>query len=151
MWYRIFARSEAEVPPTALLEHLHTQGRTVRGTFRGDDLGWIGAELSLGEGTPVYVERYVASEEGFRADLNTWAAWLETADYSPNSGPLMEHVIQTKQLFILRKPIDHADEVTVERLCLETCRFLAERGDGVYQIDGQGWFAADGTMVLQEY
>ena len=23
--------------------------------------------------------------------------------------------------------------------------------DGVYQIDGHGWFAADGTLLLQEY
>ena len=56
-----------------------------------------------------------------------------------------------KLAFTLRRPIDHADEATLERMCLETVRFLAAHSDGVYQIDGQGWFAADGTLLLQEY
>ena len=151
MWYRVFARSEAEVAPAALLEHLQSRGVQVRGNFRGDDLGWTGAELLLGAGTPVFLERYLAEADGIRADLNSWAAWLETADYSPNSGPLMERVIQTKQLFTLRKPIDAADEIALDLLCLEASQFLAASADGVYQIDDAGWFAADGTMLVQEY
>jgi hypothetical protein len=101
--------------------------------------------------TPVHLERYLATEEGIRADLNSWAAWLETADYSPNHGPLMQHVISTRQLFTLRRPIDHADEVLVEKLCLGVCRFLSGITDGVYQVDDEGFFAADGTLLLQEY
>src|SRR5262245_4498016 len=107
MWYRIFARSDSEVPPVELLEHLLARGIVVQGRFRGDDLCWTGAELIVGEGTPVYLDRYLTQEDDIRSELDSWAAWLETADYSPNSGPLMERVIQTKQLFTLRKPIDH--------------------------------------------
>jgi hypothetical protein len=72
-------------------------------------------------------------------------------DFDPNSPRLMQHVVQTKQLVTLRKPLDHADEAALDRLCLEAVRFLAANTDGVYQIDGQGWFAADGTLLLQEY
>ena len=46
-------------------------------------------------------------------------------DYSPAHRPLMERVIQTQQLVTLRKPLDHADEVTLETLCEEAVRFLA--------------------------
>src|SRR5881275_78737 len=91
------------------------------------------------------------SEEGIRAELNTWAAWLETCDYSPNHAALMEWVIQTRQLYTLRRPLDHADEVRLERVCVGTCRFLAGATDGVYQLDAEGFFAADGTLLLQEY
>ena len=72
-------------------------------------------------------------------------------DYSPNHGPLMRHVIQTQQLIVLRGPLATADEVTAERVLLAACRFLAASTDGVYQIDGRGWFAADGELLLQEY
>jgi hypothetical protein len=95
--------------------------------------------------------RYLASEDDIRDDLNAYAAELETCDYSPNSTHLMEHAIQTKQLITLRKPIDAADEVLTESVLEESCRFLAAATDGVYQIDGRGWFAADGMLLLQEY
>jgi hypothetical protein len=60
-------------------------------------------------------------------------------------------MIGTKQLFTLRQPIDHANEVLVEKLCVTICQFLAGRTDGVYQADGQGFFAPDGMLWLQEY
>lgn len=151
MWYRVFGRGESSPAPAALVEHLRAAGLAVEGHFRGDDLGWTAGELRLGPGTPAYLERYLTGEDDLRDDLNTWAAFLETCDYSPNHGVLMERVIQSAQLITLRRPIDLADEVSLDRLCLETCRFLAAAVDGVYQIDGEGWFAADGTLLLQEY
>ena len=152
MWYRVFGLSEAEVPPAALAGHLHALGLAVEPHFKGDDLGWTSGELRLpGGGTPVFVERYLASEDDIRDDLNTYAAELETCDYSPNHGRLMEHAVQTKQLIALRKPLDAADEVTLERLLEEACRLLAAQTDGVYQIDGRGWFSAAGELLLQEY
>ena len=63
----------------------------------------------------------------------------------------MERVIQTQQLIVIRKPLDAVDEVSLEKLLVESCRFLASRMDGVYQIDGEGWFAADGERLLEEY
>ena len=151
MWYRVFCRSDNSLSPSSLLEHLHENALPVAGHFKGDDLGWTGAELILGSASPVYVERFLAKEDNLCADLNTWAGFLETCDYSPNHAMLMECVIQTQQLITLRKPIDHADEVSVDRLCLAVCNFLAAQADGIYQIDDDGWYDVAGTLLLKEY
>ena len=95
--------------------------------------------------------RYLTREDDLRDDLNAHAAELETMDYSSNSGPLMERVIQTKQLITLRKPVDAANEVLLEKVLEEAVRFLAGATDGVYQIDGQGWFEASGELLVREY
>ena len=152
MIYRVFARSTAEVLPSMIAEHLHTAGLPVEPHFHGDELGWTRGQLVLpGGGTPVQLDRYLAKEDDLRDDLNTFAAVLETMTYSPNHRQLMEHVIQTQQLFACRKPLDHADESMLEKLCLTLAQFLAASTDGVYQIDTQGWFAANGELLLQEY
>jgi hypothetical protein len=152
MWYRIFGLSDAEVPPASLAAHLHDAGLAVEPHFKGDDLGWTQGELHLpGGGTPVILARYLADEDDIRDDLNAHAAELETMDYSPNSGPLMARVIQTRQLITIRKPVDAADEVLLERLLEATCWFLAPAIDGLVQIDGRGWFAADGKLLVPEY
>jgi hypothetical protein len=152
MWYRVFSLSDNAVSPAELVEHLHALALPAVPHFRGDDLGWTAGELVMpGDGTPVQLGRYLAKEDDLRDDLNAYAAELETMDFSPNSPKLMQHVVQTQQLVTLRRPLDHADEATLERLCLEAAQFLAANSDGVYQIDGQGWFAADGTLLLQEY
>jgi len=151
MWYRVFCRTGADVPPADLLARVQRPGRPVRGDFRGDDLGWTAAEFSLGSGTPVYVERYVTDVDDLRDDLNTWATWLETQDHEPNHARLMEHVIQSRQLITVRKPLDSSNESAVEDLCQSICRVVAEATDGVYQVEGDGWYAADGRKMLTEY
>jgi hypothetical protein len=151
MWYRVFGRSDVEPSPAALAAHLHAAGLAVEPHFRGDDLGWTEGELRLRVGAPVLLSRYLAHEDDLRDDLNAYAAELETMDYSPNSGPLMERVIQTKQLITLRRPVDVNDEVLLEKVMEEAVRFLARATDGVFQIDGQGWFAAGGELLVQEY
>jgi hypothetical protein len=125
--------------------------RTVAGRFRGDDLGWTQAEFTLGPGSPVYVARYLTGEDDLRDDLNTWAALLETQDHEPNHARLMEHVVQTKQLITIRKPVDHPNESAVEDLCQVLCQTLAAAADGIYQIEGDGWFAATGDRLMTEY
>ena len=152
MWYRVFGRSSNDVPPVALTAHLHAAGLPVEPHFKGDDLGWTSGELRLaGLNTPVLLDRYLAKEDEIRDDLNAYAAILETCDYSPNHASLMERVIQSQQLIVLRKPLDAINEVALEKLLIESCRFLASHTDGVYQIDGEGWFSADGGLLLQEY
>jgi hypothetical protein len=151
VWYRVFCRSADEVPPADLLAKLRGEGLTVEGRFRGDDLGWTAAELTLGRGTPVYIERYLAAADSIRDDLNTWAAWLETLDYSPNNRFLMERVIQSQQLVTIRKPLDHSNEVEVDRVCRAICLLIAASADGVFQIEDDGWYAADGALILKEY
>ena len=147
----MFGSSDVEPSPAELAAHLHALGLAVEPHFKGDDLGWTGAELRLPTGSPVLLARYLAKEDDIRDDLNAHAAELETMDYSPNSPALMRHVIQTKQLFVLRKPIDAADEVTTEKVLELACRFLAAQTQGVYQIDGQGWYTPAGELLLQEY
>jgi hypothetical protein len=151
MWYRVFGSSDAEPSPAALAAHLRALGLAVEPHFKGDDLGWTSGELHLPTGSPVLLARYLTKEDDLRDDLNAHAAELETMDYSPNSGPLMQFVIQTKQLITLRKPVDVVDEVLLEKVLDAATQFLAARTDGVYQIDGRGWFAAAGELLVQEY
>ena len=94
---------------------------------------------------------YLTAEDDLRDDLNAHAAELETMDYDPAHRPLMERVIQTQQLVTLRKPIDCADEAALETACEAAARFLAAGCRGVYQIDGRGWFAATGELLVREY
>lgn len=152
MWYRIFSRVDTPVSPAALVAHLHEQNLPVVPHFKGDDLGWTTGELHLPNGsTPIMLERYLTEEDDLRPQLNTFAAELETMDYSPNHVPLMQRVIETRQMVTFRRPLDHADEVTLDRLCLAICRYLASNSEGIYQIDQIGWHDADSTLLLQEY
>ncbi len=151
MWYRVFGASEMQPAPVAMAAQLHACGLAVAPHFKGDEFGWTSGELRLPTGAPVLLARYLTKEDDLRDDLNAHAAELETMDYSPNSVPLMERVIQTKQLITLRKPVDVPDEVLTEKVLEEACRFLASATNGVYQIDGRGWFAATGELLVQEY
>lgn len=152
MWHRVFGREERPVSPTDLAAHLHAAGLPVAPHFRGDDLGWTAGELRLpGLNTPVTLDCYLAAEDDIRDQLNAHAAELETCDYSPNAAGLVEHVALTRQLIVLRRPVDAADEVALEKLLTAACQYLAARTEGVYQIDGQGWFAANGELLVHEY
>ncbi len=152
VWLRVFGRAPQQPDPDLVLQVAQEQDRAVQGHLRGDEQGWTALELTLREGTtPLLLERYLVTEPGIRAELNAWAAWLETCDYSAEYTSLMERVIQTQQLFTLRKPIDHADEALLDRVCLALCQHLAYCTDGVYQIDQQGFFTPDGQLLLQEY
>ncbi len=151
MWYRVFCATEIEPSPAALTAHLLAAGLAVEPHFKGDDLGWTTGELRLPVGSPVYLARFLTTADDLRDDLNAHAAELETMDYSPNSGPLMARVIQTKQLITLRKPVDAADEVLLEKVLDASAKFLATATEGVYQVDGRGWFTATGELLVQEY
>ncbi|MFO0807879.1 MAG: hypothetical protein U0746_04580 [Gemmataceae bacterium] len=151
MWYRVFSPNEQAVDLGDMLERLHAVGLPATGSFRGDDLGWTSGELRLDRGTPVYVERYLTKEDDLRDDLNTWAAWAETQDHAAGYQDLMQRIIATKQLMTLRKPIDCADEATVERLCEEACLYLARQTAGIWQADGKGFLDADGNVLVPEY
>ena len=77
MYFRVFSLRETTPDLAALLEHLHANGLPAIANFRGDDLGWTGGELILGD-LSVTVERYLTKEDDLRDELNTWAGWLET-------------------------------------------------------------------------
>jgi hypothetical protein len=145
MYFRVFGLTNDAPDLAALLEHLHAVGLPAVAHFRGDDLGWTGGELTVGD-LSVTVERYLTKEDDLRDDLNTWAGWLETRAHEPRHAELMRHIIGTKQLVTLRPPPGGDGD----RLREEVCRWLAGRTDGVYQADGQGFFAADGTLLLAD-
>jgi hypothetical protein len=152
VWHRVFGTNDAGVEPATLLSaQSRDLGVEVTGRFRGDDLGWFEAELGLG-GTRLELQRFLAHEEDLRDDLNSWAAWLETAEDSPESGRLMRHMIGTTQLFTLRQidPADDEYQVLVQELCTGLCQYLAHVTNGVYQVDGQGFFDADGLLLVRE-
>jgi hypothetical protein len=151
MWLRVFSPNSTEVPPAELAGHLHAMGFAHEPHFKGDAHGWTTGELRPTSGSPVMLARYLTTEDDLRDDLNAFAAELETQTYSPNNVILMEKVIQTKQMVTVRKPIDSPDEAALDRLSDAVVMFLAARTGGVYQVDGRGWFATDGTMLLQEY
>jgi hypothetical protein len=143
VWYRVFGASPEMPTPTAILDFLAGRSASVSGDFATDASGWYQADL-LVNGVPLQLERYLAEEEGIRAELNSWAAWLETRENAPEHAHLMERMIQTAQLFTL-----HGGEGS-EQICLDICRFLAGATAGVYQIDERGFFAADGTLLVAE-
>jgi hypothetical protein len=147
MWYRIFGSNDTEPSPTAVLEHLNGLGVAVSGQFHGEGGDWFGAELVVAGKVPLGLERFLASEEGIRAELNSWAAWLETCAPEAEQARLMERMIQVRQLFTLQRP-DEAEGVGP--VCEALCQFLAHATGGTYQIDGRGLFAADGALLVEE-
>jgi hypothetical protein len=149
---RVFCREATEITPVDIAELLHAAGLPVVPHFRGDDLGWTAGTLTLpGPGSPIDLERFLTKEDELRPQLNAFAGELETMDYSPNNVPLMQHVIQTQQLVAIRRPLDHPNDAQLDTLAVTLARHLAATCDGVYQIDGEGWFAADGTELLAEH
>lgn len=150
MWYRVFGSMATEPAPAALAGHLHGLGLAVEPHFRGDDLGWTEGELRLPGGAIVQLSRYLTKEDDLRDDLNAYAAELDTIEGNPHTTPLMGNVIQTQQLITLRKPAEGADEAATERVLEEAMQFLATATAGVYQIDGRGWFAASGELLVRE-
>lgn len=148
LFYRVFGRGD-EVPSA---EQLCQQvGVVLHPSLPAEQNGWYRLELGLGPGGTLTLERYTAEDDGFRAELHIWAAYLETCDYSPHHTALMEWVIQSRQLLILRKPIDCPDEARAERCCRDLCQYLAALCEGIYQIDEVGFHDATGQLLVAEY
>ena len=106
--------------------------------------GSLDTPTDLDVSDPLVLECFHADEEGIRAELNSWAAFLETCD-GPHHIPLMERTIRTKQLFTLHDPTDEA-----QHICVTLCQHLATLTAGFYQIDDIGFFDADGTLLVEE-
>ncbi|HEV3204518.1 MAG TPA: hypothetical protein VGY77_09050 [Gemmataceae bacterium] len=145
MWFRVFGTSVGQPEPGAILEHLHNLGFPVEANFRGDEQGWFEADLAFSQDN-LRLQCFRIHEEGLRNELNTWAAWLETAENSPHASRLMQHVIGTNQLFTL----EVSDDTSCLKWGVALCLFLARTTAGVYQIDGQGFFDADGSLLIGE-
>jgi hypothetical protein len=150
LWYRIFGARDTMPVPADLDACLAGAGVPWRVAIDGDAGGWYRADIVVAEDSSLVLERWLSDEEGIRAELNSWAAYLETCEDSAHSRDLMELTIQAKQLFTLRRPGKIPDEERIERACLALSRHLATVTNGFYQIDGRGFFAADGTLLVKE-
>jgi hypothetical protein len=144
MWYRVFVASAAAPDPDALLALLN-RFAPAEGSFRADAAGWFHADFDCDD-IPLSLDRYSADEEGVRQELNTWAAFVESLPGGADNAALMERLIQTAQLFALEGPPTARGRL----LCVVVCDFLARLADGVYQIDGEGFYAADGRPLARE-
>ena len=108
--------------------------------------GSLDTPANIEASDPLLLECFRADEEGIRAELNSWAAFLETCD-GPHHVPLMERTIQTRQLFTLQNP---SDDSRLDVVCVALCQNLAALTVGFYQIDGVGFFDAAGTLLVEE-
>jgi hypothetical protein len=150
MRYRIFGANDSPVEPASFLEHLHGLGFDVSTSFRADKRGWFEADMLLAdEDEPIKLERFLASEEGVRAEMHSWIAWLETTD-SPHQDRLIRHLVATRQVVTISAPEIEEPADSRQSLCLAICRYLVSQTDGIYQADGQGLFSTDGELLLRE-
>lgn len=138
-WYRVFGGQDNLPEPADLA--LAGPGRFVVVEVVGDEAGWQRLVLQDGE-TIVELERWLVGEEGIRAELNSWAAVVESWGDGAEHAALMERIIQARQLVTLATS-DTAGAVGL-------CRWLAERMEGVYQVDGEGFFTSQGAVVVAE-
>ena len=149
--YRIFAKSDRQPDPRPLGELCNQFNTPVEGVFYGDDQGWTKLELKFSKGRyRVTIQRYLAVEEGLREAFRTWAAWIESANQDPANDWLMEHMINTQQLFTIEPSAKKAQDPFVKTVCTKIARYLATQTNGVYQVDNEGFFAADGNLLMRE-
>jgi hypothetical protein len=145
-WYRIFGSLDT-MPEQAWIEScVASLGVEARISWSADDSGWYAADVVVGAAS-MRLERWLAGEEGIRAELNNWAGYLETCEHSPNHEALMEQTIQARQLFTLQPSGEQEIE---KRLCESMSRYLAGLTGGFYQVDERGFFSADGTLLVAE-
>lgn len=145
MWYRVFSSTSIEPSPANVVKHIEANGYAVRHRFISDADGWFEAVIETDD-EMLEIDRYLAMEEGIRAELNTWAAWLETKEHQPEAACLMQQIIAASQVYTIEGP----EEFETAGLCEVICRYLAHSTDGVYQIDGQGLFSAEGILLVAE-
>ena len=149
MWSRVFGTNDAEPDPQGFTDILRSYRTEALVRTEKDAQGWFKATVTAPDGTPLLqTDRYLVEEEGIRSELNSWAAWLETQD-GANQERLMLHMIRTSQLFVLGQA-DNVRSSETDGMAVALCRFLARKTEGVYQVDGMGFFDRDGSCLMEE-
>jgi hypothetical protein len=150
-WLRVFGQIDVHPDPAELSEAVQhiACGWDVR--FEFSERGWQRAEIQWPGGTTtLVVERFWRDEEGIREELQAWAAWLETCEDNPHHERLMQHLTSTQQVFTLWSEWEQQDAGGLDHVCQAICQYLARATDGVYQVDQQGFFDRDGTLLVSE-
>jgi hypothetical protein len=152
-WHRVFGTNDVEPASSGLVEHLRgffLEDSTVR--FPRDEHGWYAADVLIPQWqTPWRLNRYCAGHDDIRDELNSWAAWLETVEGNQHRDWLMSHLINTRQVFTFELEIGDLHPIgKMSQWSHGLCQLLARATAGVYQIDRQGFFAADGELLVGE-
>ena len=146
-YYRVFGSNDAQPPPEELLAALAAAKFQVEAEYLGDEQGWYGVRLRLlGRAEPVDVQRFVTGVDDIRADLNTWAAWVES-QLGCDKAWLMHQLVSTTQLFAWQVSPEDAEAVA---LSAALCDYLGRVTGGLYQVDGHGLFDVAGTLLVAE-
>jgi len=149
--HHVFGGNHLEPRPEVLLEHLQRQGFDVSGHFRGDGRGWFSVELTCTSSpAPLSMNRYLADEDGIRAELNSWAAYVETITSEREAAPLMQRLINARQIYVIEQPFQAIEAGEAVDFGSSLCRFLAETTEGIYYANGRGFFAPDGRMLIDD-
>jgi hypothetical protein len=147
MWYQVFGTRDAPLEPAQILAHLQTQGVATTGHFRGDDQGWFQAVFYPADGeSPIEVERYLIEEKDIREALHSWLLWLGDRQESAVETQLRSCLSGARQVFTLFR--EAGSNAETEAACLALCRYFAAQTEGVYQVDGQGFFTPWGELLL---
>ncbi|HLN27154.1 MAG TPA: hypothetical protein VK395_05380 [Gemmataceae bacterium] len=150
-WYRVFGSNDRQPAAEAIARHLQGLGIEAAIEVDEDDLGWYRLIIGLAvRGQNLRIERFLSSEQGVRAELNTWAAWLETREENPHHESLMQRIIATSQLIAWQCPGERPAILESASPSIELCRLFAGATDGIYHVDDQGFFNADGALLVKE-
>ncbi|GIW81624.1 MAG: hypothetical protein KatS3mg105_3431 [Gemmatales bacterium] len=148
-WYRVFSTAENPPDPDDLLRPLLSHFPRLKARFLGSREAWLRGEFTVQPDCPmIELERYLTEEDDLSADLQSWAAWLETCEDEPHSAALMQHVIATRQLFTILVDEPYAD--INEEFARTLASLLAQATNGVFQSDGLGFFAGSGELLVPE-
>ena len=145
-WFRVFLLQEDGPKPSGIMECLQSLIPEVKGKFRTDEDGWFQLILdhpSIGELT---IDHFLTSEKGVRAEINTWAAWLE----SKQRFDLMERIIQVKQILSFEVTPEMEDNVSDALVYKHLALALAALAEGVVHMDAVGFLESDGTLLIED-
>ena len=145
-WFRVFLLQEDGPKPSGIMECLQSLIPEVKGKFRTDEDGWFQLILdhpSIGELT---IDHFLTSEKGVRAEINTWAAWLE----SKQRFDLMERIIQVKQILSFEVTPEMEDNVSDSLVYKNLALALAALAEGVVHMDAVGFLEPDGTLLIED-
>lgn len=146
-WYRVFAALETVPHPASLAAFVQDRFPQVRVTVRGEAADWLEADLDLPASRGTWkLRRYCRQADDIRGELQSWAAWIEWQPPSPHQHGLMERIMTAQQVFTLDADADPPWAPLAEAVM----KYLANATDGVIQIDGRGFLAADGALLLAE-
>ena len=149
IWHRVFGAVDREVTPAEICAELSNNQVQFRPAFRGDDQGWFSARFELDGGGSLQLERFLVREERMRSELNSWCAWAETLPETAQQALALDKLVACQQIFTLFEEGEEEDART-SAACVALARWLAVRLEGIYQIDGQGFFDAAGSLLLAE-